>query len=315
VGSVKLAVLGATGQIGRSLALAYAPRHEVTLFARRPDAAAAFAAARGLTVATDSYENFTSQCFDMIVNAVGDGVPGRIRQAGADIFAVTSAFDDLCLAAVERHPETFYVFLSTGAIFGPDYREALAPQPTLRIPLDKVDASQFYPLAKRVAELRHRERSERRIADIRIFGFVSPELDLDSDFLVAQALKATQRGEIFRVTPTDIPRDYIAALDLVDLIDAFVANGGPNGAYDILSAAPISKLRLLDALKSRWGLDYRIDGEGSPGELCPLPPRLSKDRSAEALGFRPSSSSLDNVLRVMETIRGSSPDTMIGRRI
>ncbi len=312
---MKLAVLGATGQIGRSLALAYAPRHEVTLFARRPAAAAAFAAARGLTVTAAPYEKFNGQRFDIIVNAVGDGVPGRIRQAGADIFTVTAAFDDLCLAAVERHPETFYVFLSTGAIFGPDYREALAARPALHIPLDKLDPTLFYPLAKYVAELRHRARPERRIADIRIFGFVSPELDLDSDFLVAQALKATQRGEILRVAPSDIPRDYIAAQDLVGLIDAFVANGGPNGAYDILSAAPTSKLRLLEALKSDCGLDYRIDDHASRGELCPLPQRLSKDRSAEALGFRPLSSSLDNVLRVMETIRGSSPDAMIGRRI
>jgi nucleoside-diphosphate-sugar epimerase len=315
VGRVKLAILGATGQIGRSLALAYAPRHEVTLFARRPAVAAVFAAGRGLTVATESYEAFSEQRFDLVINAVGDGVPGRIRQAGADIFAITSKFDDLCLEVLERHPETFYVFLSTGAIFGPDYREALAARPMLRLPLDAVDPTLFYPLAKLIAELRHRERSANRIADIRIFGFVSSEIDLNSDFLVAQMLKATVRGEVFHTTATDVPRDYVGPQDIVGLIDAFMDNGGPNGTYDILSAAPTSKLRLLDALKSTCGLDYRVDNGGRPDDPCALPPRLSKDCSAETLGFRSSSSSLDNVLHVMETIRDVTSDAMIGRRI
>ena len=311
---MKLAILGATGQIGRSLALAYASRHNVTLFARRPAVSAQFAAERGLIVATEPYESFSEQRFDLIINAVGDGVPGLIRQAGADIFAVTAAFDELCMAALERHPETFYVFLSTGAIFGPDYREALADHPTLPIRLNAVDPGQFYPLAKRIAELRHRARPARRIADIRIFGFVSPEIDLESDFLVAQALKAAVRGDAFLTTSQDVPRDYVGPQDLVGLIDAFVAAGGPNGACDILSAAPTSKLRLLEALKSHYGLNYRQEG-GMLGEPCSLPPRLSKDYTAETLGFRSVSSSLDNVLRVMETIRNSTPNATIGQRI
>lgn len=311
---MKLAILGATGQIGRSLAMAYASRHDVTLFARRPAAAAEFAAARGLRFVVQPYESFPGQQFDVVVNAVGDGVPGRIRKAGADIFAVTAKFDDLCLTALERYPDTFYIFLSTGAVFGPDYREALASRRTLCVTLDTVESAQLYPLAKRVAELRHRDRPSRRIADIRIFGFVSTEIDLESDFLIAQALKATIRGEVLSAAAGDVPRDYIGPQDLVGLIDAFISAGGPNGAFDILSAAPTSKIRLLDELRRRGALRYRLEGPQSC-EPCSLPARLSNDRAAEAIGFRPVSSSIDNVLRVMEAMSNPSADATIGRRI
>lgn len=304
---MNLAILGATGQIGRCLALAYAPRHDVTLFVRRPDAAEAFASDRGLEVAVAPYEAFAERRFDLVINAVGDGVPGRIRNVGAAILDVTARFDQLCLGSLERHRETGYVFLSSGALYGPEYREALLPDPVLRVPIETVEPDLFYPLAKRIAELRHRDRPALPIADVRIFGFVSPELDLASDFLVAQMLSALVRGETFETGPVDVVRDYIGPEDLVGLIDVLLANGCPNGAYDILSAAPTSKLRLLDALASRCGLDYQVETARQSPEYMALPPRLSNNRAAESLGFRPTRSSLDNVLCVAETIRASNP--------
>lgn len=298
---MRLAILGATGQIGRSLARAYAPRCAVTLFARRPEAAAAFLERHGLQAEVQPYDRLPERRYDLIVNAAGDGVPGRIRGAGPAILEVTERFDRLCLEAQERHPGTGYVFLSTGAIYGPDYREALAPDPVLRLPLGRLDAGLFYPLAKRLAELRHRADPERPVADIRIFGFVSPQIDLESDFLVAQMLRAAVEGGTFRTGPADVPRDYIAAEDLVGFLDLLAERGCPNGAYDLLSAAPTSKLRLLAVLAERLGLDVRVEGEADAP--LALPPRLSVQADAEPLGFRPERTSLDNVLAVAEVLR------------
>jgi len=299
VRGLKLAILGSTGQIGRCLARAYGPRSNVTLFSRRPEVATSIARQQRLSVQVAPFEDLRLQQFDVIVNAVGDGEPSRILRAGAAILDVTARYDQLCLEQLERHPETSYVFLSTGAIYGPDYAEARKPDPTLRVPLATHEPDLFYPLAKRIAELRHRERSALRIADLRIFGFVSSEMSLDNDLLLAHMMRALSQKDVFVTRADEAPRDYIGIEDLVRMIDLWIEQGCPNDAYDILSAAPTSKFRVLDALKRRFGLEHRVD-VGERRELIPLPERLSHQRGAEALGYRACRSSLDQVLHVAE---------------
>ncbi|MCQ0987997.1 NAD-dependent epimerase/dehydratase family protein [Jiella marina] len=290
---MRIAILGATGQIGRGLSRAYHDRARLTLFARRPDRAASLAEADGIKAEALPFDRLADGEFDLIINAVGDGVPGRIRAAGADILDVTAHFDAFCLSYLERHPTCGYVFLSTGAIYGPDYAGALRPE---QAPQASLAPDNFYARAKLEAEDRHRRLSRHSIADVRLFGYVSPEIDLGSDFLVAQMLDALVERAVFVTQPADIVRDYVGLRDLVGLIDAWIGAGRRNGGYDLLSAAPTSKMRILDALKREFGLAWETEEPAEAIELAALPPRLSLDRSAEALGFRPQSTSLDNVL-------------------
>jgi len=292
---MRIAILGATGQIGRGLARAYHDRARLTLFARRPDRAAMMAKAAGIEAEALPFERFADGKFDLIINAVGDGVPGRIRAAGAAIVDVTAHFDALCLAYLERHPSCGYVFLSTGAIYGPDYAGA---RERGRVTPASLTPDNFYALAKLGAEDRHRGLSRHFIADIRLFGYISSEIDLRSDFLLAQMLDALVEGAVFLTQPADLVRDYVGSRDLIGLIDAWMASGRPNGGYDLLSAAPTSKFRILDALEREFGLAWRTEDASKPIERAVLPPSLSHDRAAEALGFRPDASSLDNVLSI-----------------
>jgi nucleoside-diphosphate-sugar epimerase len=308
---MRIAILGATGHIGRCLALTYAGRHDVTLFARRPDDAAAFAQRRGLAVDAHPFERFASARFDLVLNAVGYGDAGRIFQADSAIVDVTEHFDRMCIDALARHPDTAYVFLSSGAVHGPEYRSAGDAGDVPRRPTDPDEPGHFYRLAKYEAEARHRARPHLRIADVRIFGFVSHELPLDSELLLAQIFRALYRGEVFATTPRESPRDYVTGDDLVRLVDLWMACGYPGGAYDLLSAAPTSKLRVLDALERRLGLMYRV--QGARQAAVPLPQRLSQHRGAEALRYVPARSSLDLVLDVaagFTTARRSSAEAL-----
>ncbi len=298
---MRLSILGATGQIGRSLTRLWASRHSLTLLARKLDQAAKFLVQAGLKADVRPVEALPDTPADLIVNAAGAGVPGQIRRQGFAMLEVTAQLDALCVAAQQRNPGAGYVFLSTGAIYGRNYHAARESDPMLPLPLTGSADHVAYPLAKRLAELRHRGLADAPIADIRIFGYVSSDIDLDSDFLVAQMLRAARAGKPFATRPDDVPRDFIDADSLGSFIDHWHSQGRPNGAYDVLSAAPTSKHRLLDALAEAVGLVTLVDG-GAATEPMDLPRRLSTLAEAEPLGWQPPRTSEQAVLKVAQEV-------------
>ena len=289
---MRIAILGCTGQIGRCLVRALALEYDLFLYARRPEAMQTFLADWQLPARVQSLEEFADGRFDLIINAIGDGVPGKIRAAGDTIRQVTETFDRQCLDHLERNPECAYIFLSTGRIYGAAYEGAQREDP---LPLPEADlADHPYPLAKLAAESRHRDRSDLKIADIRIFGFVSDQIGLEDDFLLSEILQAVLDQAAFLTTGQDFIRDFVGPEDLAELIDCLVRAGIPNGAYDLFSAAPLTKFSLLDALACEFGLDYRV---GEPRLSCgPVPQTITLQDAAGAIGYRPLRSSLDNVI-------------------
>ncbi len=261
-------------------------------------------ASRGLRARTFDLAEFPSGTFDLIVNAIGDGVPGKIRLLGASILDTTEHFDALCLGHLERNPACGYVFLSTGRVYGDDYAGANAGDPCALEP-EHLKAEP-YPLAKRSAELRHRALTDRPIADIRIFGYVSDELGLDDDFLISQMLRATANGETFATTPQDFVRDYVGTEDLVELIGRLLAAGMPNGEYDLFSARPTTKFEMLGTLAREFGLRVRI--EGAPMAPAAVPPAISRHGGAAAVGHVPRRTSIENVAAASGAILRNLPD-------
>jgi nucleoside-diphosphate-sugar epimerase len=239
-------------------------------------------------------EQFPSGRFDLVINAVGDGVPGKIKAAGDRILETTERFDRQCLDHLDAGSASAYVFLSTGRIYGVSYEGALErhPQP---LPPDRFGDGEAYPRAKRLAELRHRDRSHQHIADIRIFGYVSDEMGLDDDFLVAQMLRALVDEYVFLTPAHDFVRDYVGAEDLAALIGHLIAADVPNGEYDIFSARPTTKFEMLDAL-SAPGLRYAVDDGKVPVRCSERPEAISRHGAAREIGHVPGRTSLENVL-------------------
>lgn len=237
--------------------------------------------------------------FELIINAIGDGAPGRIKAAGTGILETTEYFDRICLDYLDRNPNCAYVFLSTGRVYGDDYERAQRPDPH-PLELARFTDAQFYPLAKRKAELRHRDLTRKHIADIRIFGYLSDEINLHDDFLVSQILRTIIDDDVFVTTPSDFVRDYIGPDDLIELIARLLEAGVPNNEYDICSAGPTTKFEMLETLAKNFGLRYTIDGTPVPTTRRDT---ISLQTAARRIGHIPSRASLENVLSTADAIR------------
>src|SRR5260221_201189 len=141
-----IAILGATGQIGKGLIDALSPRHTTKPFGR-------------------NISDFHLLDHDVIVNAAGPGQIAQHAALGAEMHHITERLDRIGLDYLERHPATLYCFLSTGAVY--------------RAP----NQDDHYAAAKRTAEARHRALPH-RIYDIRIFGYFSRYIPLDGSFFL-----------------------------------------------------------------------------------------------------------------------------------
>ena len=91
---MQIAILGATSQIAKDLILSYSEQdnHELTLFARRPEAVSQRLKSIDLSdrFAVADFTGFTKEKnFDAIINFVGVGDPVQVAVMGASIFDVT----------------------------------------------------------------------------------------------------------------------------------------------------------------------------------------------------------------------------------
>ncbi len=301
-----IAILGANGQIGRGLAsvLARNPAHRLRLVARRPDALRDLAtiARPGLDAITP-LDRFEDEAYDAVVNAAGDGERAKQIALGADLFRITETLDNRVTDHVRRHPRTAYFFMSTGAVYGfgtpwPVRRNAVFPWP-----VNAPDPANFYPLAKLVAEAKHRAHRDLAIYDIRIFGYFSRFIPLGGSFFLSELADAVVKGTRFRTSPVDMVRDYIDHEELAGLIETFLVSPPANGAYDIYSAAPVGKLELLEQVSRQFGLgvDYTPVPESSPARLA-KPTAPSDCRQAAAAGHKPRRSSLQIVTEELRAL-------------
>jgi len=56
-----------------------------------------------------------------VINCVGIGDPGKLRNEMSSIFRVTERFDNLVLDYLECHPSALYLNMSSGAAYGQDF--------------------------------------------------------------------------------------------------------------------------------------------------------------------------------------------------
>src|SRR6516164_2464335 len=101
-GDVVIAILGATGYIGRSLAkeIVRANVGPLWLFARDPAKLA-----DGVwpsSVRVQSLDTFDTSHFTLVINAIGAGDPARIRDLGASLVAVSDAWDKRILGTMNE---------------------------------------------------------------------------------------------------------------------------------------------------------------------------------------------------------------------
>ena len=308
---VHIAIVGASGQIGKSLTVELGQKHDISIFSRSPDKLRL--ALEGETgqksiVEVGDFSEFSKHRYDVIINAGGPGDPRTIRELGSRIDNITRGLDEMILGYVDSYPTTGYIFLSTGAIYGKNYEAAQDPNEfsssNARVTLER----SAYAASKYAAERRHRESRERKISDIRVFGFISSYMKLDSSFFLARVANSLVCGNLFVTDPTDFVRDYVGPSELATFIDQLIRGDTPNRAYDLFSCHPLTKLELLDCLAKEMGFRYSFRDERKLDDVTIIkkPNKISRERSNEAIGYSPICSSMQIVLRELTLITGKS---------
>jgi nucleoside-diphosphate-sugar epimerase len=299
-----IAVLGATGYVGRSLArLLTDERRPVTLFAR--DLRKLAGHGWPSDVQLRELNQFDAAGFDLVVNAIGAGDPARVKSIGSKILDITESWDRRVMQTMAAR--TRYVFLSSGAVYGSSFNRPVDANSTLCVPVNSIASVPAYTTAKLQAELSHRAAGERAILDLRIFGYADPAIDLDGTFFLAELARAVQSGGVFVTSPDDMVRDYAGVRELWGLIDGWQQAGSPNCPLDLYTAAPASKHDILKACTARYGL--RIEYVAEAGSPAAGARRFyaSQYRAAENFGFKPERDTIRVLTDTIDAIvaRGS----------
>jgi nucleoside-diphosphate-sugar epimerase len=292
-----IAILGATGYIGRSLAreISSSAAEPLVLFARRPDALAD--AAWPGHVSIQPLDRFRAGEFDIVVNAIGAGAPSKVAALGPDILGLTRIWDERVLETMGA--ETGYVFLSSGAVYGSGFDRPVDEDSELSIPVNRLESVSAYGLAKLYAEAGHRIRADLAILDVRVFGYADISVPLASRFFLADLVRSVARRETLITSPDPMVRDYVGARELRALIDCWRAAKRPNAALDVYSRAPVDKQALLDLAASRYGLKIRM-AETAQSPTGAKPVFASSFRAAADIGYAPQRSSFDIVAEVLD---------------
>lgn len=311
---MKIAIFGATSQIAKDLMQSFAAnsRHNLVLFARRPEAVTQWLADVGLVgrYAVGNFAAFNAeQHFDAILNFVGVGNPVQAAAMGASIFDVTLQYDELALSHVRQHPACRYIFLSSGAAYGASFDAPVDANTKATVPINNLQPQDWYGVAKLHAECRHRSLQQLPIVDIRVFNYFSRTQDMDARFLITDIVRAIRDKTVLKVSADYIVRDFIHPSDFCNLVNSVLAAPAANAVVDAYSKAPIDKLTLLAAMHERFGLQYEIVKTGAGVNATGGKPHYySLNTRAEGFGYLPALTSLQSVLEETSHVLNLHPN-------
>ncbi len=305
---MQIAILGASSQIAKGLIKLFAKKNNcyLKLFVRDQPVFKQWIELQ------DIKENFSILHFDefvtnlhvdLIINCIGVGDPSKLVQLGSTLLETTKTFDDLALNYLTEHPLTKYIFLSSGAVYGNNFKQPVDTASPALININDLHHSDWYSIAKIYAEAKHRSMEKLCIMDIRIFNYISNDMDIESRFLISDALRAISKNEILQTNSHNIYRDYIGSEDLHQLIMRLTEHSFLNVAVDCFTSQITDKFSILDNLKSNFGLKYELieahselDAGGSRDHYYSL------NKKAANYGYTPNFTSLENISMASEEL-------------
>jgi nucleoside-diphosphate-sugar epimerase len=301
-----IAILGATGTLGLSLAHEFAadPRGLV-LFARHPDRLAnqPFASPVGVC----PLEEFKAADFDLVINAIGAGDPGRVAAIGASILDITDRWDGRVLDTMDAR--TRYVFLSSGVVYEPDHSASVGGDSRLSIPVNERAVVPPYTMAKILAEARHRHLSNRSILDLRVFAYADSALPRDGRFFLCELARSIGSQLPFKTSATDMVRDYASRTEVAALIRCWEAAGAGNTPLDVYTKAPARKSDILRLAHERYGIAIEYSADDAASCTGEKPFYASLNRAAAALGYNPQRTAHEVVTDYLDGVAGSTAPT------
>jgi nucleoside-diphosphate-sugar epimerase len=290
-----IAILGASGYIGRSLARTFAvhDRESLVLFARDPSAL--LLEEWPAHVSIKPLAEFTAAPFNLVINAIGAGDPARVRAMGAEIVDVTKTWDHRVLETMSD--VTHYVFLSSGAVYG----NAFDGSPERRTFSSGSDLPP-YVTGKLAAEAHHRANAGRSILDLRVFGYADSSISLTGKFFLADLARSVATGRDMVTSPDDMIRDYAGASELHQLIQCWLKAGAFNQPLDLYTLAPVSKFTLLNETAGRFKFAVKYSNQIAASPTGNKAVYSSTSHAADTIGYKPSRNAMQVVMQMLEYI-------------
>jgi len=305
---MKVAVMGASSQIARDLIVNFALKqnYELTLYGRALDVIRVWCEEK---IPTANYAIYDfgafdlERKFDVIINFVGVGDPVLAKAMGRKIFDITEEFDTIALSYLEAYPDTRYIFLSSGAVYGGGFQQPADENSFAQFDINHLSFTDWYSIAKFYAEARHRALPQFHITDIRVFNYFSASQDLNARFLISDIIRAIKDKTVMSTSPENIVRDFLSPEDFYRLVCSIIDYGPVNTALDCYSKAPIDKFSLLNEMSEKFGLKYHVEKENVAVNATGIKRNYySVNRSASQIGYQPSRNSLESILEQVELI-------------
>lgn len=290
----KIAILGSTGHIAKSLINIFCKEsgYELFLFSRNPEKVDEF-----LKNKETSYHNCLIQWidtydYDVIINCIGIGNPAKID---AFVFSLTEGYDNIILTYLRSHPKTLYINLSSGAVYGGEWRLPVSESSYVTLNMNNVADKDFYGIAKLYSEAKHRALKKFNIVDLRIFGYFSRFINLDYQYFMCDVIKCVKNKCAIETSPDNIFRDYVNPDDLFNLIDKCIEQRQINDVFDVYSLKPISKLEILAHFIDEYELEYIVK-DVSVSATGNKTNYYSNNKKAERIGYIPRYTSMDTII-------------------
>jgi nucleoside-diphosphate-sugar epimerase len=306
---MKIALLGSSSQIAKGLLRNFVldETNQLFLFTRDIVTHQEWLKSKQLNseqCSINSLEDFNDSIkYDLIINFIGIGDPAKALKIGSSIFDITYEYDQRVLDYLLCHNESKYIFISSGVVYGNIFTQPANEDSHAIININSLKSTDWYSMAKIYAEARHRALDQLSITDIRVFNYVSSDIDIDSRFLISDALRAIINNEVLQTNNQNIFRDYIGYEDLYQLIMAIAMQDFVNTAVDCYTREATDKVSILQMLESNFGLRYEvIQSQSGVEAFGPRDNYFSLYKRAESFGYKPAYTSLENISKASEEL-------------
>ena len=240
---------------------------------------------------------------DVIINCIGIGDPAKAVNLSSSIQLTTNHFDEIILEYLKYNPKTKYFFFSSGIAYGDIFSEPAKNYNQQNIDLNSKKPEDAYAISKINAEKLHRSLSHLNIVDIRVFSYLSDEIDINSKFFIADAIRAITQKEILYTNNLNIIRDYVGIDDLYQLIAILIPINKLNVVVDAYSKQPIDKLAILDFLNRAFNLKYKFQDTFMPLNATGMKNNYySNNFLAKEFGYKPDFTSLEVIEKVINKL-------------
>jgi nucleoside-diphosphate-sugar epimerase len=293
-----IAIFGSTGHIAKNLISFFLKNNDynLVLFSRDPKK---FELLKTIfpTILFNSYRDFEKNEYDVIINCIGENNPNEFTKIQSSILDTAEFYDNKIINYLKNSSTTLYVNLSSGAVFGQEFNTPVDDFSTSKLCVNKVSNGELYSISKLYLESKHRALPDLNIVDLRIFGFFSRFIDLNTTFFMSELIKAIKNKSIFVTDKQDILRDYVDPNDFCDLIKNCMFNKKINDVFDIFSKEPVSKFHILQEFSNKFDLKFKLIEKLESMSSTGLKKNYySLSRKAEKIGYFPQFSSFETLL-------------------